>query len=690
MNAIENLEVSREFTTMSEAKLEVSKYLLTNGIKMSVIACTKTDYRLKCNKRYCPAFIKISMSRKSGLYVVRNMVHHKKHKKRQKKYCKAMKPYLIHLVTENGLLKCSEHKHIIFQQTSLHLTDRIVRSCMKLSKETIYGMEKNNFSILCEYLAALCKENVGSSCLIKKDESNRFYGCFLAPSASIHALKHVRPVISLDASHLKNKWKGNLFFASAKDSEDHIVPLAFGLVADTENKESWEIFLKFLKTSFEINDNMMFISDKDKGILPAMNNIFPQNNHLSCTFHISQNVKGRFGKEVSKFVNSLSVCKSEMAFLNEMEKLKSVNTDAFEYISSLDLKAFVDCYVPDGRFDFYTSNISESLNGTLFSSRKESYLVLANHIVMKMSTWFAKRFQKSTKMYNAKKRHKLTKSNKKKLKKNWEAGEKMKVTPISEVLFLVAYNHDGNKTIKQRVNINANTINDVCKCGVVRQFEFACAHVCAVFYYLGKSIKYVERKYCSYWYTREALKSTYEIPIVDVSIPTTVKDEILVPKLVSQRGRPKEKRIKNKFWARSVNCIPGSNDVKEKIHLKKYKPVRRCRKCNRTGHNIRTCSKNGDIHKKDKECCNFSTGFHMEGCVFNDQKYLELRNQIYEIFKDLKEGYMDVDQVYERFEGSSKSPILMEDILKTILLMENHNEVMVADNTVYFVFSGSE
>jgi len=99
MNAIENLEVSREFTTMSEAKLEVSKYLLTNGIKMSVIACTKTDYRLKCNKRYCPAFIKISMSRKSGLYVVRNMVHHKKHKKRQKKYCKAMKPYLIHLVT---------------------------------------------------------------------------------------------------------------------------------------------------------------------------------------------------------------------------------------------------------------------------------------------------------------------------------------------------------------------------------------------------------------------------------------------------------------------------------------------------------------------------------------------------------------------------------------------------------------
>ncbi len=51
---------------------------------------------------------------------------------------------------------------------------------------------------------------------------------------------------------------------------------------------------------------------------------------------------------------------------------------------------------------------------------------------------------------------------------------------------------------------------------------------------------------------------------------------------------------------------------------------------------------------------------------------------------------MEVDQVYERFEGSSKSPILMEDILKTILLMENHNEVMVADNTVYFVFSGSE
>jgi hypothetical protein len=44
-----------------------------------------------------------------------------------------------------------------------------------------------------------------------------------------NTLKYVRPVMSLDAAHLKSKWGGTLYIASVKTGNDKIYPVAFAI-----------------------------------------------------------------------------------------------------------------------------------------------------------------------------------------------------------------------------------------------------------------------------------------------------------------------------------------------------------------------------------------------------------------------------------------------------------------------------
>ena len=55
-----------------------------------------------------------------------------------------------------------------------------------------------------------------------------------------------RPTIAIDGTHLKGKYKGILFIATAMDGNDKIFPIAFG-VGHLENDRCWTWFLTELR-----------------------------------------------------------------------------------------------------------------------------------------------------------------------------------------------------------------------------------------------------------------------------------------------------------------------------------------------------------------------------------------------------------------------------------------------------------
>ncbi|KAK0575022.1 hypothetical protein LWI29_032717 [Acer saccharum] len=84
----------------------------------------------------------------------------------------------------------------------------------------------------------------------------------------------IRPVVSIDATHLTGSVKGVLLIASAKDGDSKIYPLAFGF-APSECKGSWTWFLSELKKGIGSLQDLVIISDRHRGIISAMKKVFP-------------------------------------------------------------------------------------------------------------------------------------------------------------------------------------------------------------------------------------------------------------------------------------------------------------------------------------------------------------------------------------------------------------------------------
>ena len=56
----------------------------------------------------------------------------------------------------------------------------------------------------------------------------------------LDSLRYVRPVMSLDAAHMKTTGGGGiLYMASVKSASDDVYPVALSLMVANENKEGW-------------------------------------------------------------------------------------------------------------------------------------------------------------------------------------------------------------------------------------------------------------------------------------------------------------------------------------------------------------------------------------------------------------------------------------------------------------------
>ena len=74
------------------------------------------------------------------------------------------------------------------------------------------------------------------------------------------------------------------------------------MTEDNENYKGWKYFFDNLKSTCGVltidhkfekcNPYKLFtfISDRDKGLIPALKDTFPLNHHSKCLFHIKQNV----------------------------------------------------------------------------------------------------------------------------------------------------------------------------------------------------------------------------------------------------------------------------------------------------------------------------------------------------------------------------------------------------------------
>ena len=125
---------------------------------------------------------------------------------------------------------------------------------------------------------------------IQTDKENKFEYLFMALALCISRFTACRPVLTIDGTHFKGKYKGILYVATTMDDNQQIYPIAFGL-GNLENDQGWKLFLKELCNVIRSPQDLLLIFDRHISIKNTVEEVFSDATHDLSDFHMKRNLK---------------------------------------------------------------------------------------------------------------------------------------------------------------------------------------------------------------------------------------------------------------------------------------------------------------------------------------------------------------------------------------------------------------
>lgn len=148
----------------------------------------------------------------------------------------------------------------------------------------VLGNHVTQYHRLRDYMHNLILKNPGNKAVVwteptaSVDVNPVFSGLFVSFHAQIKGfLDGCRPFIGLDGCFVKLANGAQVLAASARDGNNNMFPLAFSVV-NKEDTDNWTWFLHMLKSAIGLGENhggWTFMSDRQKGLLSAIGQVFP-------------------------------------------------------------------------------------------------------------------------------------------------------------------------------------------------------------------------------------------------------------------------------------------------------------------------------------------------------------------------------------------------------------------------------
>ena len=432
------------------------------------------------------------------------------------------------------------------------------------------------------YLKAFAQLNPTALCLHECDDSNRLTRVFVCPGIMSDSLLHVRPVISVDAAHMKTTGGGGiLYMASVKSACDDIYPVAIALTVENENKEGWVWFLENLQCSLPVLDSahpnervaykrFTFISDRQKGLIEALKEVFPSNHSCYCAVHIARNVEAKFGAKQAKYVVQLA---KTFSTRYAEELLAVMGQPTRRYIEEIEPSqwrsaAWINDEMLPPRYGIVTSNLSESTNAMFEAARDVPWMTCLDMILSRM----VERIGKLREMY--KDRSGVVYSVIRILEHSGQHCAGMSIVDLNhatkEVYAVFVAGREGRTTFNLCVDL------ECCDCGLWQEHGYPCIHAVAVFKkhreFSFEQLLTLVKPVHTYENENNLFQRNFRTVCMDQIAP----DKTILSPVFKKRkaGRPKKKRIRKRARYSSRNS-PLSN--------------LRCSRCGVAGHNVRTC-----------------------------------------------------------------------------------------------------
>ncbi|CAL9007887.1 unnamed protein product [Prunus brigantina] len=198
-----------------------------------------------------------------------------------------------------------------------------------------------------------------------------------------------RPIIGLDGCFLKSVYAGQLLTIVGIDANNETWVIAYAVV-ESECKESWIWFLELLVKDCQIVNQFgfTFIFDKQKGLLPAFEQVVPNCDHRFYARHLFSNYRLLFkAKSLRDKFWEASYATTVPHFTRAMKDLKKLLNDAYEWLTNPDKpprhwsKSHFNTHL---KCDMLLNNLCESFNATILECRDRPILSMFEYIRCKL------------------------------------------------------------------------------------------------------------------------------------------------------------------------------------------------------------------------------------------------------------------------------------------------------------------
>jgi len=364
---------------------------------------------------------------------------------------------------------------------------------------------------------------------------------FVAPHASIQAWEATRPLVCFDGGHMNGNAGGILLTASTLDPDEEILILAFAIVP-AESKQWWKYFFKCFFHCFYTEGNLTVISDRAKGLKPALEEETPESAsiwHYFCVQHLRDNVVTLHGKEMGNLFFVASEQKTTAGFDDVLNKIEAKNPACAEYIRRIPRDQYAYCAAPlkeYPRFFHTTSNISESSNSTFKPARGMPWVLALDHIWHHLMKQFHERRQRQhhtqryTRFYDQYYQQELDDSG------------KYLVFPQSFDSGRALIRRGESSSGGSIVNVNEQT----CTCLEWQDRVFPCRHALAAMQHFDRLPDVEYERFEPYPFTVEQYRKTYAGSLHPVILSDLPLDHRNKPHgiVTKKKGRKKEKRLR--------------------------------------------------------------------------------------------------------------------------------------------------
>nr|AAX95302.1 MuDR family transposase, putative [Oryza sativa Japonica Group]ABA92642.2 transposon protein, putative, Mutator sub-class [Oryza sativa Japonica Group] len=345
-------KVSMMFVDAVELRKAIDQYTIKNRVAIKKTRNTKTTIEAKYAEG-CPWMLSASMDNRVKCLVVREYIE--KHTCTKQWEIKAVtakylaKRYIEEFRDNDKMTLMSFAKKI---QKELHLTPsrHKLGRARRMAMRAIYGDEISQYNQLCDYGQELRTSNPGSSFYL-----NLHFGCFHTLYMSFDACKRgfmsgCRPIICLDGCHIKTKFGGHILTA-----------VDLGI----ENTSAWTV-----------------MTDRQKGLVPAVRREFSHAEQRFCVRHLYQNFQVLYKGETLK--NQLwAIARSSTVpeWNANMEKMKALSSEAYKYLEEIPPNQWCRAFFSDfPKCDILLNNNSEVFNKYILDAREMPILSMLERI----------------------------------------------------------------------------------------------------------------------------------------------------------------------------------------------------------------------------------------------------------------------------------------------------------------------